>query len=164
MPGAFMHDNEPGSDEREDDRRVTNEVSLTDQSGTRWPYSTDQSRHPGGFRWHLRRRLRGTAMAVKVVQRPRPSGVLDDSCAARSRSDSGSPKMAGHVTASRGCSGYQRSLLVDMEAAVVINRRAGWAPAGAEPTVAPLCARDTPTAQLNHGLCASSCGTGGGSP
>lgn len=59
---------------------MTNEVSFTGQSGARWRYWTDLPLGtPGGFGGvYAAEGSDGTPMAVKVVQKQRPSGVLDD--------------------------------------------------------------------------------------
>ncbi len=59
---------------------MANEVTFTGQSGATWRYWTDQPLGtPGGFGGvYAAEGSDGTPMAVKVVKKQRPSGVLDD--------------------------------------------------------------------------------------
>jgi len=59
---------------------MANEVTFTGQSGATWRYWTDQPLGtPGGFGGvYAAEGSDGTPMAVKVVNKQRPSGVLDD--------------------------------------------------------------------------------------
>ena len=59
---------------------MAKEVTFTGQSGTEWRYWTDQQLGtPGGFGGVYDAQGRaGEPMAVKVVQKRRPSGTLDD--------------------------------------------------------------------------------------
>jgi len=59
---------------------VTNEVDFTGESGAKWRYWTDQLLGtPGGFgAVYAAEAADGTPMAVKVVQKQRPGGSLDD--------------------------------------------------------------------------------------
>jgi hypothetical protein len=64
----------------ESDPTVTSEVIFTGQSGATWRYWIDQPLGaPGGFgAVYAAEAEDGTPMAVKVVQKQRPSGTLDD--------------------------------------------------------------------------------------
>ena len=70
----------PGEDIHGESSVVTNEVAFTGQSGAKWRYWTDQPLGtPGGFGGVFAAEAEdGTPMAVKVVQKQRPSGTLDD--------------------------------------------------------------------------------------
>jgi len=59
---------------------VTSEVTFTGESGAKWRYRTDQPLGtPGGFGGvYAAEAEDSTPMAVKVVQKQRPTGTLDD--------------------------------------------------------------------------------------
>jgi serine/threonine protein kinase len=61
-------------------KRVAKDVEFTGQSGRSWRYWTDQPLGtPGGFGGvYAAEDAGGTPMAVKVVEKARPSGVLDE--------------------------------------------------------------------------------------
>ena len=59
--------------------KVTGEVRFTGQSGITWKYRTDQPLGKGGFGGvYAAEGPDGAPMAVKVVNKRRPSGTLDD--------------------------------------------------------------------------------------